>query len=168
MSYSDHFKLADELLTHVAPLVSSLDDPFLQSRYTGFVSVAGVTVYELAIKQIFCDFGVAKHRVLGIFTQSYFDRLNGRIKYSILHEEYVSKFGDKYVAKFKKNVQKKNESYLRQYRKDILTCYNNLITWRNQFAHEGILPPNATFSDTVEAYELGKIVLACLADAMCR
>ena len=168
MPYSDHFKLADDLLAHIEPVVAGLQDPFLQSRYTGFISVAGVTVYELAIKQIFCDFGAAKHKVLGAFTESYFERLNGRIKYEVLHSEYVERFGDKYVRKFKHGVKKRNDAYLREHRKDILTCYNNLITWRNQFAHEGILPANATFSDTVEAYQLGKFVLECVANAMRR
>src|ERR1700693_178892 len=101
MPHGDHFKLTDDLVAHLNPMVGGLIDPFLASRYTGFVSVAAVTVYELAIKEIFCSFGTTKHAVLGTFTRNYFDRINGRIKYKILHEEYVACFGEKYVRRFK-------------------------------------------------------------------
>ena len=98
MSYADHFKLADDLISHLNPKVTSITDHFLASRYVGFVSVAAATVYELAVKEIFCSFGESKHVVL---------RLNGRIKYKVLHEEYVYFFGDKYVRRFKKAIEKR-------------------------------------------------------------
>jgi hypothetical protein len=44
MSHGDHFKLTDDLVAHLNPVVGALIDPFLASRYTGFVSVAAVTV----------------------------------------------------------------------------------------------------------------------------
>ncbi len=93
MVYSDHFKLADDLITHLDTVVAGLPNSFIISRYTGFVSVAAVTVYELAIKEVLCTFGDTKHAVLGNFTRAYFDQINGRIKYNILHERYVSSFG---------------------------------------------------------------------------
>lgn len=46
-------KLADNLIAHLNTVVTSISDPFLASRYAGFVSVAAATVYELAIKEIF-------------------------------------------------------------------------------------------------------------------
>ena len=107
MSYADHFKLAYDLISHLNPKVTSITDHFLASRYVGFVSVAAATVYELAVKEIFCSFGESKHVVLGNFTHKYFDRLNGRIKYKVLHEEYVYFFGDKYVRRFKKAIEKR-------------------------------------------------------------
>lgn len=84
MAYVDHFRLADDLLAHLRTVVSGIQDPFLASRYTGFFAIAGVTVYELAIKEIFCEFGARKHKVLGHFTRTYFERVNGRIRYKSL------------------------------------------------------------------------------------
>jgi hypothetical protein len=49
-----------------------------------------------------------------------------------------------------------------------LTSYDNIITWRNQFAHEGQIPTHATYLEAVEAYEVGKQVIECLASAMKR
>jgi hypothetical protein len=168
MAYSDHFRLADDLIAHLTPTVGTIQDPFLQSRYTGFVAVAAVSVYELAVKEIFCSFGEAKHKVLGAFARSFFDRLNGRIQYKHIHEDYVSRFGGKYSKKFKSEVDLCERKFLESHRKSILSCYNNIIVWRNSFAHEGRLPPHATYLDAIESYELGKQVIECLALSMRR
>jgi hypothetical protein len=168
MADTDHFKLADDLIVHLNTVVGSIADPFITSRYIGFVAVAAVTVYELAIKEILCSFGEAKHVVLGNFTRAYFDQINGRIKYSVLHERYVSAFGDKYVRRFKNAVDKREKEILRLKRKSVLNSYHNIITWRHQFAHEGQLPTSATYREAVDAYETGKAIIDCLAASMRR
>ena len=168
MPYADHFRLADDLIAHLTPAVVGIADPFIASRYSGFVAVAAVTVYELAVKEILCTFGESKHAVLGNFTRKYFDRINGRIKYRVLHEEYVFSFGGKYVRRFKKIVAKREKEILIAQRKSILTSYDNIITWLNLFAHEGQIPTNATYAEAVDAYEMGKEVIECLARSMKR
>jgi RiboL-PSP-HEPN len=168
VAYADHFKLADDLIAHLTPTVLGIADPFLTSRYSGFVAVAAVTVYELAVKEILCTFGESKHAVLGNFTRSYFDRINGRIKYRVLHEEYVFSFGDKYVRRFKQKVAKREREILISKGKSILSSYDNIITWRNLFAHEGQIPTNATYAEAVDSYEMGKEVIECLARSMKR
>jgi hypothetical protein len=72
------------------------------------------------------------------------DRINGRIKYRVLHEEYVLSFGDKYVRRFKQQVAKREREILISKGKSILSSYDNIVTWRNLFAHEGQIPTNAT------------------------
>ncbi len=168
MAYSDHFRLADDLIAHLTPSVTAIQDPFLQSRYTGFVTVAAVSVYELAVKEILCTFGESKHKVLGTFARSFFERLNGRIQYKQLHEDYVSRFGDKYTRRFKREVVDREKRVLKLQKKSVLTSYSNVIVWRNAFAHEGKIPPHATYLDATEAYALGKQVIECLALAMRR
>ena len=55
MAYQDHFKLADDMISHLDSVVGGITDSFVTSRYVGFVAVAAVTVYELAIKEIFYE-----------------------------------------------------------------------------------------------------------------
>jgi hypothetical protein len=168
MAYTDHFKIADDLVAHFDSVVGAILDPFLASRYTGFVAVAAVTVYELAAKEILCSFGEKKHAVLGNFTRAYFDQINGRIKYRILHERYVASFGNKYVLRFKREIARCEKETLLIKKKSILTSYDNIITWRHQFAHEGQVPTNATYKEAVDAYQTGKVVIDCLASSMRR
>ena len=168
MPCTDHFRLADDLINHLGPIATGIADPFIKSRYAGFVSVAAVTVFELAIKEIFFTFGDAKHRVLGAFTRRYFDRINGRIKYKVVCDDYAQCFGDKYAARFKRHIANAERKYMKAHRKSILAAYNNVIEWRNSFAHNGVLPPYATYEEVVDAYKIGKELIHCLALSMRR
>jgi len=168
MAYSDHFNHADDVVNHLNVVVPSLTDPLLQAKYVGFVAVASVTVYELAIKEIFIDFGAKKHKVLGEFAESYFGRINGRIKISVIKDDYVKRFGGRYKTRFNKKLDKASKDYLITNRRDIKSSYGNLITWRNDFAHEGRLSTTATYAEVVQSYEDGKEVIRCLAETMTR
>jgi len=168
MVYTDHYQLADDVITHLNTVIGGIADPFIASRYVGFVSVASITVYELAIKEIFIDFGLRKHKVLGEFTRRNFDRINGRIKTSTIRDEYIICFGEKYVKRFKSKLDKAEKDSLRRLGISILSCYGNLITWRNQFAHEGQIPSTVTYNEVIKSYQVGKEVIRCLAETMKR
>ncbi|MCB9422845.1 MAG: hypothetical protein H6667_23805 [Ardenticatenaceae bacterium] len=168
MAYQDHFRLADDMIIHLNTIIASVSDPFITSRYVGFVAVTAVTVYELAIKDVFFDFGNKKHKVLGTFTRSYFDRINGRIKIQIIRDEYVRRFGDKYVTRFKKKIEETEELNIRLHGRSIQSSYNNIIIWRNEFAHEGKIPGTVTYNEVTASYEVGKEVIKCLAETMYR
>lgn len=111
MGYTNHFQLADDYIEHLDVMMSSISEPFIKSRYVGFLAVSAVTVFELAIKTIFAEFAAKKHRVLETFTNAYFERINGRIKTSIIKEEYISKYGEKYVKQFDQHLKKKRRKY---------------------------------------------------------
>lgn len=168
MAYYDHFKLADDMILHLNTVVHGIADPFISSRYIGFVAISAVTVYELAIKEIFCSFASQKHKVLGNFALSYFDRINGRIKLDVIRTDYISRFGSKYVDRFKVKIEEAEKRRLRLAGVSIKSSYNNVIEWRNQFAHEGQIPPTVTYKEVVEAYAIGKEVIECLSNTMRR
>ncbi|MBI4776815.1 MAG: hypothetical protein HY788_21990 [Deltaproteobacteria bacterium] len=166
MSYVKHFKHADDIVNHLNAVIPTLTDPLLQAKYVGFVAVAAVTVYELAIKSVFIEFGTKKHRVFGTFTESYFDRINGKIRLPTIKDDYIKRFGERYKKRFEKKLERISEDYLRKNKRDIKSSYGNLITWRNDFAHEGRLRTTATYSEAVQSYEDGKEIIRCLAETM--
>lgn len=168
MSYIKHFSHADDVVAHLNIVVPTISDPLLKHKYVGFVSVAAVTVYELAIKEIFIDFAQKKHKVLGSFTEGYFDRINGRIKIKVIQDDYIRKFGEKYNKRFKKNIEASSKEYLALNGRDIRNSYRNLIVWRNDFAHEGKINATTTYSEVIQAYEDGKQIIHCLAATMTR
>src|SRR5436305_1255538 len=127
MSYTAHFAHADAIVAHLNGLVPTLGDPLLESKYVGFITVAAVTVYELAIKEIFIEFAKKKHKVLGNFTERFFERLNGRIKTKELRENYLKNFGDQYVLRFDKQLEKEAKAYLKLHKRDIRSSYGNVI-----------------------------------------
>src|SRR5688572_1627528 len=103
--YSDHFKLADDLIEHLDSVLTGVQDPFIASRYAGFVAVSSVTVLEMALKAIFCDFAAAKDKVLGTFCERHFHRINGRIGLEIIIDDYLPRFGAKYQTRFKRALE---------------------------------------------------------------
>ncbi len=168
MPYADHFQHADDVVAHLNTFVPGLGDPLLRVKYTGFVTVAAVTVYELAIKEIFCEFGRRKHKVLGKFTERYFERINGRVAVKSIREDYCARFGDVYVDRFKKKLDARAKAYLTMHKRDVRSAYGNMIVWRNDFAHEGQIPNLPTYGEAVQSYEDGKEVIHALAAAMVR
>ena len=168
MAYVDHFKLADDFVAHLDSALAAVTDPFLRSRYIGFVAVSAVTVYELAIKEIFAGFGDQKHKVLGTFTRQYFDRLNGRIGRDRLEDTYLPLFGEKYLKKFKTKLERIELATLKTDGVSIKASYANLLTWRHTFAHVGSIPATATYDEVKKAYQYGRRLIDCLADAMRR
>jgi len=168
MTYVEHFKHADDVIIHLNGVVPDLVDPLLRVKYTGFVAVAAVTVYELAIKEIFCEFGRRKHKVLGAFTESYFERINGRISIDSIRREYCARFGNTYTSRFKARLDTAASSHLLAYRRDLRSAYSNLILWRNHFAHAGNVPATATYAEVTQSYEDGKFVIHALAASMVR
>ena len=168
VAYYDHFNLADDYINHLDTLMGSISDPFVKSRYTGFVAISAVTVYELAIKTIFLEFAGRKHKVLKNFTSAYFERINGRIKVKVIRDDYISKFGDKYVVKFDRLIKQKEYDVLRSAGASISSSYGNIIEWRNQFAHEGIIPTTPTYDEVKKSYQFGKSIIDCLDEAMKR
>ena len=168
MAYGVHFVTADNVITNLATVVAATADPILVGQYTGFAAVSAVTVYELAIKEIFIEFSAKKHKVFGYFTERHFERINGRITLHNLKKEHVPKFGERYQKRFEAALDKDELIELRASSISIKANYGNLIAWRHEFAHQGQIPTNATFAEVQRAYEYGKRVIDCLARCMSR
>ncbi|MGG6318637.1 HEPN domain-containing protein [Stenotrophomonas geniculata] len=168
MNYAQHFQHADDVIEHLTPLVAAERNPLLEARYTGFLTVAAVTTYELAIKNIFISFAQSKHKVPGSFTESHFNRINGKIKLRIVKDDYVLRFGKQYLDRFNRKLDECGRKYYIDNKLDIVSSYGNLVVWRNDFAHEGRIRANSTFLETAHAYTAGKEVIRCLAESMRR
>lgn len=168
MSYIDKFKIVDDYLVHLDQMMGTIGDPFIQSRYLGFVLISAVTGYELAIKDIFYDFSDRKHKVLGNVVRGRFERLNGKIKYQSLKDEHVKSFGQKYSDKLKSLISAKEVELLNRDRISMLSSYNNVISWRHTFIHSGKAPTTTNYNEIKAAYIAGKEVIHCVDRAMQR
>lgn len=166
MNYSDRFIATDNLITHLSSIITTITDPQIQASYAGFLSVSAITVYELAIKDIFSEFGKKKNTVFGEFVENYFSKINGRIRIDDLKGDHIKRFGEKYFARFKKMVQKTETSYMQLNHVSITTSYSNLVTCRHDFVHKGA--PTLTINEVMDSYKYGKEVIHCLFNTMKR
>lgn len=168
MAYLERFSLVEDYLKHVDSLMASLNDPFVEARYIGFIATSAVTAYELAIKDIFFDFAEKKNVVLGSVTRAKLFRMNGRIKLKELKDEHVKMFGVKYLNRFTKKLEDTETYYVKMNSKSPKSAYNNVITWRHQFVHEGTIPNTTNYSEIKDQYLAGKEIVHCLFRTMVR
>ena len=168
MPYEDSFVTADDFITHLDGVMDALADPYLQSRYLGFVALTAVTVFELAIKQVICEFAARKHTVLGNLTRDKMEKINGRIKLDNLQKEFVRPFGEKYLNRFKTKLDKMETESLKSGKGSIKSSYGNIIQWRHEFVHQGRVPSTTNYSEMKNSFQRGKEVINCLHDSMVR
>lgn len=161
MAYSDHFKLADDVSAHFDGVLSG--DPLLKSRYAGFYAVTSAAVLELALKQIVIDFAAANHQLFGNYVASKYERINGRIAVDDCMKEHLKPFGEKFKRTFKQRLEAIEKHFMGKSGISIKTSYNNLLTCRHSFAHEGAVPSTATYEEVKQGFEAGKLVMQCLA-----
>ncbi len=169
MPYTDRFISTDNLVNHFnSAILGQVNDAQLLSNYAGFFAVSAVTVYELAIKDIFEDFAKKKNKVFGNFIHNHFEKINGRIKLKDLKDEHIKRFGTIYVDKFKKKLDEKDIAGLRdpQIGISIKSCYSNLIVNRHDFVHQG--HHNLSLQEAIQNYFLGKEVINTLDQTMRR
>jgi hypothetical protein len=163
MSYTDRFQSTDELASHLSEFVPTLADEQLKLKYAGFLSANAVTVYELAIKDIFIEFAEKKNKIFGTFVENYFSRINGQINIENIRN-HTKRFGEKYSKKFDSELKNRKKILLRKYNDDIQSVYSNLITYRHQFIHENNY--TMTFNEVVKNYRTGKEIINILNNAM--
>jgi hypothetical protein len=164
MSYVDRFTATDDLITHLQTVIPTVTDERLKSEYAGFLSANAVTVYELAIKDIFIAFAEKKNASFGTFVGTYFYQINGRIRIDEIRG-YVKAFGEKYLNNFNKKLEEKNKA-LFSTNNYLQTIYTNLITCRHKYIHAN--NPTMTFNEVVESYQLGKEIINVLKEIMKR
>ena len=97
-----------------------------------------------------------------------YSKSNGRIKLDDIKKNHVKKLGDTYLNKFSANLNKAESFFLDAAGESITTNYDNIIGWRNKFAHEGQIPATPTYEEVKWAYILGREVIICLESSLKR
>ena len=167
MAYSDKFIPTDNLIARLNPTIIAVTDPDVKTSYAGFLSVSAITVYELAIKEIFINFSDKKNKVFGAVMEASFSKLNGRIKFSDLRGSHIKQFGQKYLDRFDQKIDKLELSSLSLAAPiSPKSQYGNLLECRHQFVHGG--SPTLSVNEVIQAYTNGKGIIHCLNATMIR
>lgn len=164
MAYIDRFIPTDNLIANLDPYLTTITDAAVLASYAGFLSVSSITVYELAIKDIFEGFATTRDRVFGHFIEKHLSRINGRIQLDDLKKSQIKTFGSNYLTSFELNINTKESGFLISHGKSLKATYGNLITCRHEFVHQG--NSTLTIGEVIDSYHLGKEVIHSLYDSM--
>lgn len=134
-----HFSKIDDLVTEIDELVPSTSYRSVQFRadLAGLLVVAMAATYETCVKEILYEYANKQHIAFGEFALRNYDRLNSRVQVKDL-KKYCETFDPIICARFKTRLASKKQRLLGRIGKNIETSYEQILSWRHDFAHAGI------------------------------
>lgn len=153
-----HFSRIDNLAREINELVPNGGYKQVQFRadLAGLLVVAMAATYETCVKDVLYDFANRHHIVFGAFTQRNYEKLNSRIRLDDL-KKYCRLFDDSISQRFKTLLADRKNKILGRSGTNIETSYDQILTWRHDFAHAGIR--NTTIEEAIKTHRAAKRVL---------
>jgi hypothetical protein len=164
--FEHHLKWAESLTQDVlqhAPPSGAAADRF-RADLAGLLSTSYVAALECCIKEIFNSFARSKHQLLASVTSFHFDRINSAIHCNTIADKYTLQFGEPYRRKFRQLLKDEEAKVLATDKTSMLEAYQNIITWRHAFVHEG--KKLASLDEVVLAFPFSKKIVMVLDTAM--
>lgn len=163
-----HFAKIDTLIAEIEGFVpSSSDYRSVQFRadLAGLLVVAMAATYETCVKEVLYDYANNHHANFGGFTRRNYEKLNSRVQINDL-KRYCELFAPEIKARFKDRLAIKKKALLDRVGKNIETSYEQILSWRHDFAHAGTRC--TTIEEATSTHRVGKRVLYVFDDAFSR
>lgn len=163
MSRSDldaHFgrveKLVAEISQHVPAEAKGVTE--FRADLAGLLVVAIAASYEACVKEVLVGYASFHNTAFAQFANNNFEKLSSRVAVSDLHR-YCKLFDDNVSYKFKNLLKAKKKQVDERLGKDITTCYEQILSWRHEFAHAG--RKNTTIEEAIATHTVAKRVIYC-------
>lgn len=163
-----HFLELDKLIAEINNFVpADVNYRSVQFRadLAGLLVVAMASTYETCVKEILYEHANKHHLAFGNFARRNYEKLNSRVKVNDL-QKYCELFDPAIKARFKDRLAAKKRSLLDRVGANIETSYEQILSWRHNFAHAGVRP--TTIEEATKTHRLGKRVLYIFDDAFNR
>ncbi|WP_422357881.1 HEPN domain-containing protein [Qipengyuania flava] len=166
----------EENFSHIRRLARDIDGKFagtttseqlLRNELAGMFAVTVAATYEGIVKQTLISYAANFHEKYRAHVENDFGRLNARISIDNLRS-YSRHFGlQRWTGPdapkkgkpttFHRLLEEKRKIVERRFRTDMVKNYENLFTWRNDYAHERTT--SVTFRDVYEAHRVAQYVI---------
>lgn len=159
-----HFSKIDDLVREIEELVPSNSYRCIEFRadLAGLLVVAMAATYETCVKEILYEHANRQHIAFGEFALRNYDKLNSRIQVKDL-KKYCETFDPNICLRFKMRLASKKQKLLSRAGKNIETAYEQILSWRHDFAHGGIR--QTTIEEATATHRIGKRILYVFDDA---
>lgn len=153
-----HFKRIEQLVAEMQQFVPSDVVGVAQFRadLAGLLVVSMAASYESCVKETLVTYASAHHASFGNFTSKNYQKLNSRITINDLYN-YARTFDDGVHQRFKALLDQRKRKIDARIGKNIESSYNQILSWRHDFAHAGIR--NTTIEEATSTHRLAKRVL---------
>lgn len=122
----------------------------------GLLVVGIAAAYESCVKDTMVAYAYRHHDNFGQFTSNRFSKLSSRIKINDLYS-YARDFNPDIGTRFKNRLSAKAERIKVSMGVNIKDRYEQLLSWRHDYAHEGL--KNTTIEEAVVCHEYSKRVI---------
>lgn len=153
-----HFSKIDELIEEIDGIVppSSYREIQFRSDLAGLLVVAMAATYETCVKEILFEHANRHHINFGNFASRNYAKLNSRVQIRDL-EKYCKLFDPNLCIKFKAILSDKKMAILDRVGRNIETSYEQILTWRHDFAHARIR--TTTIEEAASTHKFGKRII---------
>lgn len=135
-----------------------LDTKNIQFRadLAGLLVVAIAAAYESCVKETLVSYAGRHHAKFETFAQNQYAKLSSKVKLSDLYK-YASTCDPKVHFRFGQIVKERKLRIVNRTGKDFTKAYEQILSWRHDFAHEGIR--NTTIEEALATHTFAKRVL---------
>lgn len=162
-----HFAKIEELIVEIDDLVPSSSYRSVQFRadLAGLLVVAMAATYESCVKDVLYAYASRQHVAFGDYAQRSYEKLNSRIAVRDL-KKYCEIFDPAICNRFRSRLAERKSLILARAGKNIETSYEQVLSWRHDFAHARIR--NTTIEEAAATHRVGKRILYIFDDAFNR
>tara|TARA_B100000965_G_scaffold114772_1_gene94707 strand:+ start:1448 stop:1960 length:513 start_codon:yes stop_codon:yes gene_type:complete len=159
-----HLARVDKLVDEVqkfAPEGARGSEEF-RSDLAGLIVVAIAAAYEACVKEVLVNYASERHPDFQAFVNNQFEKLSSRVNVSDLNT-YAKRFNPQIHSNFKERLKQRRDRLEGRVGVNIQTRYEQILSWRHEFAHAGI--KNTTIQEATEFHKYAKRVLYCFDEA---
>lgn len=160
-----HFDRIENLLGEIKSNVPA-DRPSVvdfRADLAGLFVVSIVASYESCVKDCLVCLASSKHEEFGEFVVRKYQKLNSRIQISDLHS-YSKLFSADVANRFVNSLSRRKERIEFFTGKNLKKEYENLLSWRHDFAHAGVR--NTTLEEAHRTHRIALQVMLAFDDAL--
>lgn len=138
----------EETIRYLERLHAQEQDPVKAVRLAGFLVLTVISALEVDVRDTCTETGGRIHSKFGTYVAASLEKTNARVSVKELGN-LVGRFGDASQKAFQRRLDILKRRCQRWPRSSLHAQYENLLTWRNSFAHTGSV--NATFAEVMQA-----------------
>ena len=150
-----HFVKIDDFIGEINDLVPISNYKTIQFRsdLAGLSVVAMAATYETCVKETLYDFANRHYVAFRNFFLRNFNKINSRIQVSDL-KKYCETFDPIVCTYFKEELKQRKNLLLQRVGRNIKSSYEQILSWRHNFAHAGIR--NTTIEEAATTHRFAK------------
>lgn len=163
-----HLDKIDDLIAEIETLVppgAGYQAIKFRADLAGLLVVAVAATYETCVKTVLYSYANGHHAEFGSFAERNYSKLNSKIQVSDL-KRYCSLFSPDIRKRFDKRLSSKKQKILERTGSNIETCYDQILTWRHDFAHAW--NRNSTIEEAARTHMAAKRIIYVFDDSFNR